>query len=90
MPPVTDNSALSRFELWEDGKLAFADYIRSGEILIIPHVEADPALRGRGAAGRLMTGLLEQARERNLKIRPICSYAATFIARHAEYQDLLA
>jgi predicted GNAT family acetyltransferase len=48
------NAKLSRYELEVDGLLAFADYRRSGERLIIPHVESDPALRGQGAAARLM------------------------------------
>ena len=89
MHGITDNTALGRFELIEDGKLAFADYrIRDGR-MILPHVEADPALRGRGAAGRLMEGVLETARTRGLKVPPVCGYAAAFIGRHAAYRDLL-
>ncbi len=89
MNAVEDNLARHRFELHEDGKLAFADYRRDGNVLILPHVEADPALRGRGTAGRLMAGVLKIAREQDLKIRPICGYAAAWIQRHAEYRDLL-
>ena len=87
---ITDNLTHSRFELIEEGKLAFADYRLDGDILILPHVEADPALRGRGTAGRLMTGVLDLARERGWKVRPVCGYAAAFIQRHPEYDDLLA
>lgn len=89
MNPVTDNSARQRFELEEDGKLAFADYRRDGDVLILPHVEADPALRGRGAAGRLMTGIMAIVRERGVKVAPVCSYAVTWLQRHPEYHDLL-
>ena len=88
MNPITDNTARSRFELVEEGKLAFADYRLDGDILILPHVEADPALRGKGAAGRLMEGVLGLARERGWKVRPICGYAVAFIERHPEYRDL--
>lgn len=87
---VVDNTAKSRFELTEQGLTAFADYHLSGDRLAIPHVEAPPALRGTGTAGRLMTGLLDQARARGLKVVPICPYAKVFIQRHPEYQDLLA
>jgi predicted GNAT family acetyltransferase len=90
MNPVTDNPARSRFELTEEGKLAFADYRVNGDVLILPHVEADPALRGRGAAGRLMAGVMDHARERGLKVTPICSYAVAYIQRHPQYHDLLA
>lgn len=89
MSQITDNTFARRFELVESGKLAYADYRLENGVLILPHVEADPALRGKGTAGRLMTALLELARERGWKVRPICGYAAAFIKRHAEFDDLL-
>ena len=89
MKGVTDNPARSRFELVEEGKLAFSDYRREGEVLALPHVEADPALRGKGTAGRLMEGLLGIVRERGLKVRPVCGYAVAYIALHPEWRDLV-
>ncbi|MBE7217270.1 MAG: N-acetyltransferase [Caulobacteraceae bacterium] len=90
MSEVRDNAARSRFELEEDGRLAYADYRREGDVLVIPHVFADPALRGRGAAGRLMAGVARAARDGGLKIMPVCPYAATWMRRHPETADLLA
>ncbi len=87
---VVDNTARHRFELTEQGLTAFADYRLDGVRLVIPHVEAPPALRGTGAAGRLMTGVLDQVRERGLKVVPVCPYAKVFIQRHPEYRDLVA
>ncbi len=78
---MTDNPEMSRFELLEDGRLAFAEYRLDGGVLVIPHVEADPALRGTGAAGRLMDQVIDHAREHGLKIRPLCGYAAARIRR---------
>ncbi len=89
MHPVTDNRPLSRFELVESGKLAFADYRLTENTMVIPHVEADPALRGTGTAGRLMQGVLQTARERSVKVRPLCAYAAAYIHRHPQWLDLL-
>lgn len=88
MSQITDNTGRSRFELIEEGKLAFADYRLDDGLLIIPHVEADPALRGKGTAGRLMEGVLTLARERGWKVRPICGYAAAYITRHPEHAEL--
>ena len=90
MGQVLDNPEKSRFELEEQGLVAFADYRLHGDRMAIPHVEAPPALRGTGAAGRLMAGVLDILRERSLKVVPICPYAAAFIQRHPEYQDLAA
>ena len=90
MSQVVDNTARSRFELEEQGLVAFADYHLRGGQLVIPHVEAPPALRGTGTAGRLMAGVLDIIRERGLKVVPRCPYAAAFIRRHPEYRDLVA
>lgn len=79
-----------RFELVEQDKLAYATYHREGAVLEITHVEADPALRGQGSAGRLMEGLLKIVRERGWRVRPLCGYAAAYLRRHPEYYDLRA
>jgi predicted GNAT family acetyltransferase len=87
---VKDNRDRSRYELEVDGKIVFANYRREERILYIPYVEAPPSLRGTGAAGRLMQGVMETVRAEGLKVVPICSYAAQWIRRHDEHHDLLA
>ena len=78
------------FELTENGALAFADYREQDGRLLVPHVEAAHALRGSGAAGRLMEGLVDAARQRGLKIVPLCPYADAWMRRHPETADLRA
>jgi uncharacterized protein len=87
---VRNNVERNRYELSERGLTAVADYSRNGDTLLITYVESPVALRGGGTAGRLMSGMLDQVRQEGLKVKPICSYAAAFIRRHPEYQDLLA
>ena len=87
---VRDYPEKGRFELDIDGRIAFARYARQGTTLVIAHVEAPPVLRGTGAAGQLMTGVMESARAEGLKVRPLCGYAAAWIRRHKQYHDLLA
>ena len=87
--PVRDNPERSRFELEIGGQTVFARYARQGSTLVIPYVEAPPALRGTGAAGQLMKGVMEIARAEGLKVKPLCWYAAGWIQRHREYHDLL-
>jgi predicted GNAT family acetyltransferase len=89
MDEVIDNAARGRFELIIDGQTAYANYRREPGRLLIPYVEAPPALRGTGAAGRLMEGVLAQARMEGRKVVPICSYAAAYIRRHKPHHDLL-
>ena len=86
---VSDNVAKTRFELVEAGEVAFANYRLNGDVLTIPYVESPPALRGKGTAGRLMEGVVEHARRRNLKIIPVCGYAVAWFSRHSEHKDVL-
>lgn len=86
---VTDNPAKSRFELDVNGLIVFANYRRNGSTLYIPYVEAPPSLRGTGAAGRLMDGVMTIARAEKLTVVPICGYAVNWIRRHREHHDLL-
>jgi hypothetical protein len=86
---VTDNRAMNRFELAVGTQTVFANYRRNGQTLVISYVEAPPSLRGTGAAGRLMEGVVETARAEGLKIIPLCSYAALWIRRN-RHDDLLA
>jgi hypothetical protein len=78
-----------RYEMDEQGLTSWADYRRSGDRLFIDHVESPVPLRGSGAAGRLMAALAADAQARGLKLTPICSYAAAWLHRHAEFRDLL-
>ena len=89
MSELRNDTAASRYELEEQGQTSWADYRLQGERLFIDHVESPVALRGTGAAGRLMTALAQDARDHGLKIIPICSYAAAWLKRSPEYRDLV-
>ena len=84
MAELHDNVAASRLEMIEGAEVVFADYRRADGCLIIDHVEAPLALRGRGAAGRFMAALVERARADGVKLVPLCSYAAHWLARHPD------
>lgn len=86
---IVDNIERHRFEQEEDGKLVFASYRLQGDAYALVHVEADPDLRGKGAAGRFMTALVQHARDNQIKLVPFCSYARAWFQRHPEAGDLL-
>lgn len=87
---MTDNTERQRYEMEQDGYIAFAEYRLVGDILQIPYVYAPPELRGTGIAGKLMQQVMERARNQHWKVAPICSYAAAWIERHTEFHDLRA
>jgi len=71
-----------RFEQDEGGKLVYASYRLHDGAYALVHVEADPELRGTGAADRFTTALIAHAREHGLKLLPYCSYARVWFGRH--------
>lgn len=89
MNEFRDNRPLSRFELDVDGQIVWADYRRDVSALIIDHVEAPMQLRGSGVAGELMQHIAAEARRSDLKIVPLCGYAASWLRRHREHADLV-
>ncbi len=88
--PVRDNPQRHRFELDAEGLVAFSNYKRDGKTLTIMHTEVPPALNGKGIGSALARGLLDLARAQGLKVVPLCPFVAAYIAKHAEYADLLA
>ena len=90
MNQFRDSAAHGRFEMDVGGEVVFARYRRQQGMLFIDWVEAPPALRGSGAAGRLMTLVAEQARHEGVRITPICGYAAAWLRRSKTYRDLVA
>ena len=80
---LRDDQEAGRFEIEEAGQVVFADYRREGGRLIIDHVEAPPALRGSGAAGRLMQAIVAEAASSGETIVPLCGYASAWLRRNS-------
>lgn len=79
-----------RFSVVVDGHEAELVYRLHQGALVIEHTGVPEAVGGRGIAAALVKGALEHARAEGIKVVPACSYAALFIRRHPEYEDLLA
>lgn len=87
---VRDNPDRGRYELIVDGRIvSVAEYQLDGSTLVVPHVETDPVMRGQGMAERLMRGMLDDLRANARTIRPICSFAASYVRAHPADADLV-
>lgn len=65
-------------------------YLWAGEAkIIIEHTEVAEALRGRQAGKKLLAAAVAFARERQLKIVPLCAFAAAQMSQSDAYQDVL-
>lgn len=85
---VTHNPAENRFETWIDGELSKLDYMEDGDTIVMMHVGVNPAHRGHGVAGVVTQTALEYAKEKSLRVIPMCSYVGAYIRRHPEYIEL--
>ena len=85
---VTNNPAENRFETRIDGHLSKLDYMVDGDTIVMMHVGVYPAHRGQGVAGKVTETALEYAREKSLRVIPMCSYVGAYIRRHPEYVEL--
>jgi predicted GNAT family acetyltransferase len=65
-------------------------YHLTGDVLRLIHTEVPPEHGGHGYAATLTRGALDDARSRDLTIRPDCPYVASYIEKHPEYADLVA
>jgi predicted GNAT family acetyltransferase len=78
-----------RFEIVQDGHVAYLEYNLAGKVLQLIHSEVPEALRGRGLAAELARSALDWAREHGVKVDVICSSVAAYVEKHPEYSELI-
>ena len=86
--PVTHDATRHRFETEVDGHVGYIEYHMAGNAMSIDHTIVPSEIGGRGIAGALMKTALDYARAEGLKVIPACSYAAAYLVKHPEYEDL--
>lgn len=59
------------------------------DFIIIDHTEVEPAFEGKGVGKKLLYKIVEMAREKNIKIIPLCPYANAMFKKLADIQDVL-
>jgi len=79
-----------KFTATVDGQTAQLDYRLEGERMVITHTGVPEAIGGRGIASELVRAAFEHAKAQGWHVHPACSYAAAWIERHPEYNQLLA
>jgi predicted GNAT family acetyltransferase len=87
---VTDVPDARRFEAYVDDELvAFVEYRLAPGVITFLHTEVLPGNEGRGVGGQVARTVLDEARARGLRVRPLCPFIAAWIRRHPEYADLV-
>ena len=86
-----DNGKKGAFFIEQQGEIvAEMTYVWTGKTgIIIDHTEVDEKLKGQGAGKQLVIKAVEFAREKGLKIMPICTFAKRFFDKEIAYRDVL-
>lgn len=57
--------------------------------IIIDHTEVNPGNNGKGFGKKMVTAAVEMAREKNLKIIPLCPFAKSVFDKTKAFKDVL-
>ncbi len=86
---IIHNQAANRFETTIEGHTGFISYQDQGDRIVYDHTIVPSELGGKGVGSALVKHALDYARNEGKKVVPTCSFVASYINKHAEYQDLL-
>ena len=80
-----------RFNYEVDGVVkAEMTYSQAGnDKIIIDHTEVDASLKGEGVGYKLVEASVNYARNKQIKILPLCPFAAAVFKKRNEYSDVL-
>lgn len=88
---VVDRADKQRYEaLVGDAVAGFVEYEDVDGERALRHTEVDDAFEGKGVGSALAHGVLDELRDRGVKVRPFCPFISGWIRRHPDYLDLVA
>lgn len=88
---IHDDGKKGSFTALEESKVAgVMHYTWAGpDKLIVDHTEVNPDFAGRGIGKLLLMEIVKMAREKKIKILPLCPFAKSVFEKNAEINDTL-
>ena len=71
----------------QEAKMTFV--FAGNDKIIIDHTEVNPGNNGKGFGKKMIAKAVEFAREKNIKIIPLCPFAKSVFDKNIEYSDVL-
>ena len=86
---INDNKGAFYIEV-EGKQEAMMTFVYAGEDrIIIDHTEVNPGNEGKGFGKKMVTKAVEFAREKGIKIVPLCPFVKSFFDKTPEFTDVL-
>jgi predicted GNAT family acetyltransferase len=74
----------------ENERVGEMTYVWAGtDRIIIDHTEVSPVLKGKGAGKKMVEAAVAFAREKQIKIVPLCPFAKSVFDKTPELRDVL-
>jgi uncharacterized protein len=86
-----DNNHKGRFYILHENEVAAEmTYTWAGrDKIIIDHTGVDESLKGKNAGKKMLLQLIDFARNRQLKVIPLCPFANSMFKKMSEIRDVL-
>ncbi len=86
-----DDTKKGMFYIEEKGEIvAKMSYVWLGiDRIIIDHTEVGPELKGKNAGKQMVSTAVEFARNKSIKIIPLCPFAKSVFVKVQEFNDVL-
>ena len=86
---IYDNKGAFYIEI-EGIQEAMMTFVYAGEDkIIIDHTEVNPGNEGKGFGKKMVLKAVEFAREKGIKIVPLCPFVKSFFDKTSEFRDVL-
>ena len=86
---INDNKGAFYIEV-DNKQEAMMTFVFAGEDkIIIDHTEVNPGNEGKGFGKKMVTKAVEFAREKGIKILPLCPFAKSVFDKTPEFKDVL-
>ena len=87
---IDDDPANNRYKLWlGDEFAAYSEYESEPGRVVFTHTVVRPRFKGRGIGSRLAKYAVDDARDRGLRITPVCPFIRSWLERHDEYDSIV-
>ena len=74
----------------DNSRVAEMTYSQAGsDKIIIDHTEVNDSLQGQGIGYKLVEEAVNYARDKQIKILPLCPFAAAVFKKRDDYKDVL-
>lgn len=74
----------------DNSRVAEMTYSQAGsDKIIIDHTEVDDSLQGQGIGYKLVEEAVNYAKDKQIKILPLCPFAAAVFKKRDDYKDVL-